>query len=201
MITKNALQSYIECFNYTDGVSNKWWDNAVEAFANGNVAMIIVFSNYASHMLHSKKSKVHGKIGFAPVPGGFPLLGGGIIGISKESDKYQECLDFFEWMYSDKISSAITYLGGNTPNKNIYNNEDIVTLYPWLESMNKSFSIGFRRNKNQFHINFDERKFESILGLYVRSAVTGVIGIDEALNNAQQICDAEFNSSAPVELA
>mgnify|MGYP001585366836 CR=1 FL=1 len=192
-IAKKALQSYIETYDYTDGATNMWWQKALETFAEGNTAMIIVFSNHSSHMLHSKSSKVVGKIGFAPVPGGYPLLGGGIIGISKDSKKYQESIEFLKWIYSDKISSAITYLGGFSPCKDIYNNEDVMTLYPWIEGMDKSFRYGGRRNKNSKHPKFDDRKFEGILGIAIRSSVTGILDIDIALNNAQQLCDKEFN--------
>ena len=64
-----ALRSYRDAFLNTDRETNSWWRRAMEAFSDGLVAMNIVFANYASIMLHSKKSEVIGKIGFAPVPG------------------------------------------------------------------------------------------------------------------------------------
>lgn len=193
-IAKESLVSYIETYNYTDGATNIWWQKSLENFAEGNTAMIIVFSNHSSHMLHSKNSKVVGKIGFAKVPGGYPLLGGGIVGISKESKKYQESIDFLNWIYSDNISSTITYLGGFSPCKSIHNNEDVMTLYPWIKGMDKSFRHGYRRNKNPKHSKFDDRKFETILGMAIRSSVTGIVNIDTALSNAQHYFDKEFNN-------
>lgn len=181
-IAKKALVSYIETYDYTDGATNIWWQKSLENFAEGNTAMIIVFSNHSSHMLHSKDSKVVGKIGFAKVPGGYPLLGGGIVGISKESKKYQESIDFLNWIYSDNISSTITYLGGFSPCKSIHNNEDVMTLYPWIKGMDKSFRHGYRRNKNPKYSQFDDRKFETILGMAIRSSVTGIVNIDTALS-------------------
>lgn len=192
-IAKKALVSYIETYDYTDGATNIWWQKSLENFAEGNTAMIIVFSNHSSHMLHSKDSKVVGKIGFAKVPGGYPLLGGGIVGISKESKKYQESIDFLNWIYSDNISSTITYLGGFSPCKSIHNNEDVMTLYPWIKGMDKSFRHGYRRNKNPKYSQFDDRKFETILGMAIRSSVTGIVNIDTALSNAQHYFDKEFN--------
>ena len=56
----------------------------LEGFADGSAAMTVVFINYASHILNSKMSSIAGKLGFAPVPGGVPLLGGGVVGITRD---------------------------------------------------------------------------------------------------------------------
>lgn len=192
-IMRKALVNYIETYEYTDQTTNLWWGKSTVSFSEGDTAMNIVFSNHASAMLHGEHSKVVGKTGFAAIPGGNPLLGGGVIGISKNSKRQQECLRFLQWIYSKKVASIITYLGGYITNKHLCDNLDVLELYPWIEDMEKEFSLGWRREKDETHNTFDEFQFEEILGVAVRSSVSGVLSIDEALKEAQNRCDEVFN--------
>ena len=143
---KKTLLSYRNAFDYTDRETNSWWRKAMEDFSGGRVAMNIVFANYASIMLHSKESEVLGKIGFAPVPGDCPMLGGGVLGISKDTKKQEACREFLKWIYDEKTAALITYLGGYINHKKIKENLDVLELYPWLEDMDKAFATGWRRD-------------------------------------------------------
>ncbi|MEG2700788.1 MAG: extracellular solute-binding protein, partial [Hungatella sp.] len=102
---KKALENYLQTYDYTDRMTQVWWQQAAELFAEGNVAMNILFANHASIMIQNHDSKVLGKIGFAAVPGGHPLLGGGIIGISKNTRKQEACKKFLHWIYSEQVAS------------------------------------------------------------------------------------------------
>jgi multiple sugar transport system substrate-binding protein len=192
-LLKTALEKYLEAYQYTDQSTNLWWQKTMESFAEGNVAMNIVFSNYASSMLNKKNSNVVGKIGFAPVPGGCPMLGGGIIGIARNSKKPDEAAQFLRWVYGDKIASAITYLGGYINNKTLLNNVDILELYPWIEGMEHAFSIGWRRNCSRYGKPITEFKYEEILGTAIRSSVLGIMSMEDALKEAQKRCDSILN--------
>ena len=70
-----------------------WWTNAAEGFAQGNVAMSILYSNFASELVN-KDSKVVNKIGYAVVPGANPIIGGGSLGISRYSKNPQLAYDY-----------------------------------------------------------------------------------------------------------
>lgn len=192
-LARRALDNYIESYHYSENVTNMWWGKALENFAGGRTAMVSSFSNHASVMLLSKGSNVVGKIGFAPLPGGHPLLGGGIIGISKDSQKYQEALAFLQWIYQANNAAIITYLGGYSPCQNIYENEELLTLFPWIEGIEQGFLIGSRRNMTNHKPGFSDVKFEEILGTAVRNAVIGVIDSETALRHAQELIDIEFN--------
>lgn len=154
-----ALHHYIETYSYTDRSINMWWKQSVENFAKGNTAMTIVFMNHASDLINSKHSQIVGKIGYAVIPGGKPLLGGGVIGI---------------------------------PNRSIYENRDITNLFPWLEACQTSFSYGTRRIEHTGYQNFSEKRFETILGVAVRSATTGIVSAKEALDYAQAQAEQTF---------
>ncbi|MBI5300711.1 MAG: extracellular solute-binding protein [Chloroflexi bacterium] len=190
---KKALENYIDMLNYTEHTTNMWWRKALENFALGNTAMVSSFSNHASHMVLGQGSQVVGKIGFAAIPGGHPLLGGGVVGISKDSQKYEECLQVLKWIYQANISSIITYLGGNSPCQNVYENEDLQTLYPWIKGIDDGLGIGRRRNEDRRNPRFSDLKFETILGAAVRNVAMGTVDIDTALKEAQGLLDHEFN--------
>lgn len=191
-LAREALQSYMETFDYTVRTTNMWWGKALESFSAGNTAMVSSFTNHASDMVLSKGSNVIDKIGFANLPGGHPLLGGGVVGISKDSEKYDECIEFLRWLFQPSISAIITYLGGFSPSSTIHENEDLLTLYPWIKDIEKAFNLGSRRNMNNSNPHFSEGKFEEILGTEVRNAVIGITDIDSSLKHAQDLIDQEF---------
>lgn len=72
----------VEAQKYAPGKTARWWTTAAKEFANGNVAMMINFSNYASEIL-GYNSKIVGNVGFGMVPGGNPIYGGGSLAVSK----------------------------------------------------------------------------------------------------------------------
>lgn len=191
---KKAIEEYIEINKYTKNDINTWWRGSIQDFAYEKTAMIIIFSNYASLIINETNSKVIGNTGFAAVPGNSPLLGGGVVGISKNSSKKDECLKFLNWLYSEEIATIITKLGGYINNKNLLDNIELLELYPWLEGMEKSFKIGRRNYTNPKNSNYEEYKFEEILGQAIRNSTTGVLSIDDALIQAQRKCDLSFNN-------
>ena len=154
--------------------------------------MNILFSNYASDMVHNTNSRVAGKIIYAEVPGGSPLLGGGSVGITRNTKKEQACLKFLDWLYSDEIAELVTYMGGFISNKNIVNNAEILELYPWIEGIENMFRQGKRGSQKKKNEKFDEFAFEEILGSAVISAASGISTIEEALREAQKACDKIF---------
>lgn len=113
--------------------TDKWWQETMQSFTSERVAMVSIFSNYASELISLDSSEMNGKIGFAPLPCRMPLLGGGVIGIGSRSIHKEEAEQFLSWLYASETSSVITKLGGFIDNKKIYENMDILNLYPWLE--------------------------------------------------------------------
>lgn len=191
---KQALEKYVETNNYTPQDLNTWWEGSIRDFAYENTAMIVIFSNYASLIINQSNSKVIGNTGFSAIPGNSPLLGGGIVGISKNSCKKNECLTFLKWLYSEEIAGIITRLGGYINNKNLSKNAELLELYPWIEGMEKAFKIGTRNYSCTQNSSFEEYKFEEILGHAIRASITGVLSINDALKEAQQKCDIAFGN-------
>ena len=86
--------------------------------------MTIIYSNYASEMLNAS-SRITNKIGFAVVPGGNPLVGGGTIGVCRNSRYPREALDFIQWVCSEEVTTAMTLMGSVSPCRKTYENYEV----------------------------------------------------------------------------
>ena len=100
-----ALDDLVEARQYAKPVPCPWWTHAAMEFSEGNVAMTILYSNFASDILN-RNSKVVNRIGYALVPGGSPIIGGGSLGVSRFSKHPELALSFIRWLSSEPISSA-----------------------------------------------------------------------------------------------
>lgn len=187
-----ALQNYQETYAYSDRAVYDFWKNALEGFADGSAAMTIVFINYASHILNLKMSSIAGNLGFAPVPGYRPLLGGGVVGITRDCAHPETACAFLSWLYSDAVAPVITMLGGLSPCRSAYANRDINERYPWLSTARKSFPHAYRRGSSDYYENFSELQLESILAAHIQKAVLGVESPGNALDQAQRACESHF---------
>lgn len=187
-----ALTNLAQAFQFTDGMQYQWWNDALKGFAEGSTAMTIVFMNHASNILNLRDSTIAGNVGYAPVPGERPLSGGGVLGISRYSNKVSEACLFFDWMYSSPIAAAFTQIGGLSPCRSVYGNRDIHEKYPWLSTAKKCFPKARHRRSSDYYGNFSQYQLERILSQEVKSAVLGMESPEDALLHAQHICEKTF---------
>lgn len=191
---KLALKELLEAQKFSSARPSRWWTATAQEFANGESAMMINFSNFASEIL-GRKSKVVENIGFSMVPGGNPVYGGGSIGVSKNSKHKKEALAFIKWMTKEPITSATAALGSVSPCIKTYTNYDIINTFPWLELSKDCFELSTtsRVPKHCKH-SFDEKRFVNIVGTAVKNVIMGFMTEEEALNHAQLLIDRELNS-------
>lgn len=188
-----ALENYRETYSYADRTVYDFWKNALEGFADGSAAMTVVFINYASHILNLNMSRIAGKLGYAPVPGDRPLLGGGVIGITQSCACPETACAFLDWLYADLVAPVFTMLGGLSPCRSAYQNRDINEQYPWLSTARKSFPHAQRRSDSTYYSNFSELRLETMLASHIQKAVLGVCSPVEALRQAQEDCEQYFH--------
>jgi multiple sugar transport system substrate-binding protein len=191
-VFKKALNDYLALKKYSSPEVNYWWGDALSLFSGGFSAMTIIFINHASRIIRANDRGLSVRVGAAPVPGNFPLLGGGSIGISRQSKNTDQCAEFFNWVYSEEIANMITLLGGLSPCESVFGNEEILEIYPWLENIDVHFKEGWRNVQSSCYPRFDNHHFERIFGSAVRNAALGLISVDEALKSAQSQCEKEF---------
>lgn len=191
-IAVQSLEELIELKNYSNPKYNTWWTDTASSFAKGNVAMSIIYNNYASP-LNEYTSKVVDNIGYTAVPGNNPVIGGGSLGISKYTRYPKEAMSFIKWMCSEPIASCSTLLGSVSPCKKTYDNYEIIDTFPWLKLTKHCFSNaqGHRTPPN-VEVPFNERRFLSIIGTAVKNVYSGAMQPKEALDYAQQLFEKQF---------
>ena len=190
---KLALDELVEARRYTRDKYCSWWTHAAQEFSEGNVAMTILYSNFASEILN-RTSKVVNRIGYALVPGGSPIIGGGSLGVSRYSRNPELALSFIRWMSSEPISSASMLLGSVSACGKAYENYEIIDTFPWLELAKDCFALSTnRRTPFADFAPFDERRFLGILGLEVKNAYIGALSSAEALEKAQKAYERQFS--------
>lgn len=167
-ILEETIEEYKKTEVYSHKLNNVFWSNVARNFANGLTAMEILYSNYAGDILISTEHFDKTDIGYSLIPGKKSLLGGGSIGISKETNKYKESIQFLEWLYSDEISQLITSLGGVLHNKRTNENIDIIEMYPWMRKMDEYF-----KNSNRLMLGNQQITYEKELqiGEYILEAL------------------------------
>lgn len=169
---QEALSEYVATQESAVDDYNQWWGDVAGHFAKGEVAMEILFSNYASAILNAHAGVERSTIGAALVPGGHAQIGGGSIGITNRSAHVAEALDFLKWLYSDEISQILTYLGGFISNRKAKLNVDLLELYPWLNIIDDAFVLGNRNNVGNRIVNFDDERAlgQEVLDFFVESS-------------------------------
>lgn len=180
---RKALHHYLDISRYMLPVTNSWWQALVDNFRDGRTAMLNLFINHVSDINDLRKSKIAGQIGFGAIPGGRPLMGGGILGVAAASQKKEAALEFIRWACSERISLPFTLLGGISPCRNIYSNTELTELFPWLTIVPDNFRNAVMRRVPS---GLDEHEVERVIGLAVKSALSKVISPEDALRNAQQ---------------
>lgn len=190
---RTALKELILAQQYSSVQPSKWWTSSAKDFANGNSALLITFSNFASEILGTD-SKIVGNIGFGMVPGGNPIYGGGSLGISKNSRNKEDAVAFIKWLTKEPVASAMAALGGVSPCLKTYSKYDIINAFPWLELSKDCFAVSRTKRIPDFNDNpFDEKRLLHILGTAVKNAIMGFFGVEETLERAQKLIDTELN--------
>lgn len=188
-----AMEELMTAKKYSDKKTVHWWKTSAREFADGKLAMMINFSNYASEIIGAG-SKVIGNIGVAMVPGRNPIYGGGAVGISKNSHKKEDALAFIKWVTTDPVASGMAALGNVSPCIKTYNKYDIIDEFPWLELSKECFSKSHtQRIPADSDKEFDEIKFLNVVGMAVENVMMGFLSAEEALNRAQRLIDDEVN--------
>lgn len=164
--TLTQLQTFIQSANNIDA---SWWQQSVNLFEQGKLAMLIVYTNLFSYINHRDILPL---IGYSNVPGNRALFGGGSLGMSKYSQKDKAVKTFFDWLYSVEINEQIALLGGATAQKNIMQNQPIVNQSPWLPVAQLQYANGIRENSiNGKAINL--HLVEHIIGQYLSGWISG----------------------------
>lgn len=177
-----ALDNYLESTFYSDPVNADSWETISENFAKGQSAMTMLFINHASGIMQNPAFVASSKIGFAPVPGARPLLGGGTLGVSIASKRKYEAYRFIKWASGKEIAGRLMQMGGISACKSAYEYTEIINKYPWLENFEVNLKCGNRTailSRPGIHLNIHD--FEVRLGRIIIDAYSGKTPLNESV--------------------
>lgn len=173
-----ALMEYLQQLTITTNLNSEWWNTSVGLFEQGQLAMLIVYMNMFNDVAHNPLSPV---IGYAPVPGNIPQIGGGSLGMSRFSGKKAQAAQFFHWLYSAEITEQLVLLGGNSVHSSICQNQRIMHLYPWLNLLRDNPATGIRESRGLQGQLFNLRHAEIIIGQGVTNVVNRIMTPEQAI--------------------
>ncbi len=119
------------------GVTGWTWDESINAMAQGQIAMAILFHDIGVTFDDPSISKVVGKVDYAPLPGGpagrYAVYGGSCLAIPRflNQRRAEAAYTFIVWATSYDVQKAITIggvKGGTPPRKDVIEDPEVQTL-------------------------------------------------------------------------
>lgn len=162
-----ALNYYKESIKFAKNKDNIFWDDVIKEYSKGSTIMAITYSNYI-HTLRNFNEDLVYKTNYSPVPSNKTLIGGGVIGVSKYSNKDDLSYLFLETLYSDNISKLLIQLGATIPIKSIFNDKDLIYRYPWLALIPNIIKKNIRGNYLVNGNKVDTITYEKTVGRLVK---------------------------------
>jgi multiple sugar transport system substrate-binding protein len=122
------------------GVGNYTWYEALADFQQGKAAMYIDNAPFMSQIEDPNKSKVAGKVGYAPMPSGpagaFPNTLAWMLGMSSSSKNKEAAFVFLSWATSRDTTLKIGDIAGTSARESFYTSDTVKRKYPadWAET-------------------------------------------------------------------
>ena len=184
----SALENLIGTASCSSTERTYNWDEVALDLLRGNHALSIFYVNHASTVVLGRRGGSNTEIGFAPVPGKRPLLGGGTLGVSACCAQSDNAYQFIRWATGDELAPELVMLGGTSACKNVYDIREVLDSFPWLEELPRSMQYGIRKPIiSRAGVNYNQREFEFRLGQYLIDAILKKRSPEETLHLAQQI--------------
>lgn len=191
-----ALKNYCESFQYANpSAKENWWHEQVHEFSRGDVAMMILYSSYASPLSDRNASCVAGKVGVSPIPGNCPVLGGWSLCINRNSKNFSPALEFIKWACGKELAVPMLLLGGQPTCRSVYESQEIRDMYPWIQKSFEVFPTSHRRKLPKGEKTIGAKRYEEIVARAVYDSVTGAQDPATSLQTAAQTLNSILNPS------
>ena len=177
-----AVRNLTEAYRYSMPECRDFLEEEqVRAFLDGDIAMIMTYNVHLQDMADPNDRR----IGYFKTPGTLSLIGGWMIGISANSKHIEESARFLSWELSDRISAHSSLLGQVSPFKNVFFDNELLTMYPWMNVINEQRVTLRSKEKETIGMAGDERALEVILSRYLWMAMQEKITPEEAISATQ----------------
>ena len=175
-----ALKTILECG--PEGGTSFGFAEAKNAFLQGRAAMFLDSTVVAGEVDNPEKSKVVGKVGWAPHPKGVrrgSQTGGFGIAIPKNAQNKDAAFLLMQWLTSKKADKMIALEGGNPSRFSTHADPEVNAKFPHMRIFGEALK----------HADPDWRpiipvwgKINSDLGTTLSKAMTGEMSVKEALD-------------------
>ena len=175
-----ALKTILECG--PEGGTSFGFAEAKNAFLQGQAAMFLDSTVVAGEVDNPEKSRVVGKVGWAPHPMGVrrgSQTGGFGIAIPKNAQNKEAAFLLMQWLTSKKADRMIALEGGNPSRFSTHADPDVNAEFPHMKVFGEALK----------HADPDWRpiipvwgKINSDLGTTLSKAMTGEMSVKEALD-------------------
>lgn len=163
-------------------------EGVIEAFCQGEAAMILSFSEFAGHIRDSVNQRLIASIGYSTLPCNIRLRAGWSIGMNPHAKDLEAVGSFFAWLMRDDISCYYTILGGQSTVKSVYQNSEIIGLYPWMTMTRQQPARSFARcgPPPQNGVLVPTEQVEHVICDVVRNVVQGGKSLPQSLRIGQE---------------
>ena len=137
---RQALMEYMP-----EGIVDYDHSEAVNAFAQGRVAMITEWSSFYSTIVDPESSTVIDCLAVATEPEGSaglkPALGGFSLGVNAFSSPEEQAASylFIQWMTSEELALPYVEAGGVSGRTSVYENPEVAEAFPYVEPLVSSW--------------------------------------------------------------
>ena len=175
-----ALKTILECG--PEGGTSFGFAEAKNAFLQGQAAMFLDSTVVAGEVDNPEKSKIVGKVGWAPHPMGVrrgSQTGGFGIAIPKNAQNKEAAFLLMQWLTSKRVDKMIALEGGNPSRFSTHADPEVNAKFPHMKTFGEALK----------HADPDWRpiipvwgKINSDIGTTLSKAMTGEMSVKEALD-------------------
>lgn len=173
------------------GIAGQTWAQNQVTFGMGNAAMNTDSSNFVSTYENPKKSKLAGKVGYAPVPGGPAGIRSTIISwclsIGSKSKHKEATWYFIQWLSSKEMNMRQAKMKIPVGRESAWNSKEYQASMPkdWLNAFVKQIPTVAVNQANPLVVQVPETR--DAIGQAIVSVIQGG-NAKEAATKAQQEC-------------
>lgn len=175
-----ALKKILECG--PEGATSFGFAEAKNAFLQGNTAMFLDSTVVAGEVENPEKSKIVGKVGWAPHPVDVRAgsqTGGFGIAIPKNAQQKEAAFLLMQWLTSKKADKMIALAGGNPSRFSTHADADVNAKFPHMSVFGEALK---NADPDWRPIIAVWGKINSELGTTLSKAMTGEMSVKEALD-------------------
>ncbi len=196
-MTSEAFVKALELYSGTlrkfgpPGIAGQTWAQNQVVFGQGNAAMNTDSSNFVSTYENPKKSKIAGKVGYAPVPRGPAGLRSSLISwclsIGSKSKNKEATWLFIQWLASKEMVLRQARMKLPVSRESVWKSAELQAAMPkeWVEVWAKELPTAAVNQANPLVVQVPETR--DAIGKAIVAVIQGVSAKEAALK-AQQEC-------------